>query len=64
MKKAIITGITGQDGVYLAKLLLTLVGDLSKAKDILGWSAKCSLEELCAMMVKEDLKRNENSDSP
>ena len=40
-----------------------LVGDSQKAKDILGWKAKCSLEELCSMMVKEDLKRNENSNN-
>ena len=26
---------------------------------ILGWKPKCTLEELCAMMVKEDLRRNE-----
>ena len=35
-----------------------LVGNPQKAKDILGWSPKTSLEELCAMMVKADLKRN------
>jgi len=36
-----------------------LIGNPQKAKDILGWEPKCTLEELCAMMVKEDLKRNE-----
>ena len=36
-----------------------LIGDPKKAKDELGWEAKCTLEELCAMMVKEDLRRNE-----
>jgi len=36
-----------------------LIGNPQKAKDILGWEPKCSLEELCTMMVKEDLKRNE-----
>ncbi len=40
-----------------------LIGDPQKAKDELGWQAKCSFEELCSMMVKEDLKRNENSDN-
>ena len=30
-----------------------------KAKDELGWEPKCTLEELCAMMVKDDLRRNE-----
>jgi len=35
-----------------------LIGDPTKAKNELGWEAKTTLEELCAMMVKEDLKRN------
>ncbi len=35
-----------------------LIGDPQKAKDELGWEPKTSLEELCAMMVKEDLRRN------
>ncbi|MCX6077347.1 MAG: GDP-mannose 4,6-dehydratase [Campylobacterales bacterium] len=36
-----------------------LIGNPQKAKDILGWEPKCTLEELCGMMVKADLKRNE-----
>lgn len=36
-----------------------LIGNPQKAKDDLGWEPKCTLEELCAMMVKEDLRRNE-----
>ncbi len=36
-----------------------LIGNPQKAKDILGWEPKTTLEELCAMMVKEDLRRNE-----
>lgn len=36
-----------------------LIGNPQKARDELGWEPKCTLEELCAMMVKEDLKRNE-----
>ena len=36
-----------------------LIGNPQKAKDELGWEAKCTLEELCAMMVKDDLRRNE-----
>jgi len=36
-----------------------LIGNPQKAKDELGWEPKCSLEELCTMMVQEDLKRNE-----
>jgi len=36
-----------------------LVGDASKAKNILNWESKTSLEELCKMMVEADLRRNE-----
>lgn len=36
-----------------------LIGNPQKAKDELGWEAKCTLEELCEMMVREDLRRNE-----
>ena len=36
-----------------------LIGNPEKAKRELGWKPKCNLEELCAMMVKEDLRRNE-----
>jgi GDPmannose 4,6-dehydratase len=36
-----------------------LIGDPSKAKAILGWEPKTSLEQLCAMMVEKDLHRNE-----
>jgi GDPmannose 4,6-dehydratase len=35
-----------------------LVGDPSKAKQKLGWQAETSLEQLCAMMVEADLRRN------
>lgn len=38
-----------------------LIGDAKKAKDVLGWEATTSLEELCSMMVKEDLRRNETN---
>ena len=36
-----------------------LIGDPAKAKEILGWEPKTSLEELCRMMVEADLRRNE-----
>ncbi len=36
-----------------------LIGNPQKAKDILGWEPKTTLEELCSMMVKEDLRRNQ-----
>jgi GDPmannose 4,6-dehydratase len=36
-----------------------LIGDASHARDVLGWQAKTSLEDLCRMMVEADLKRVE-----
>ncbi|MBU8975650.1 MULTISPECIES: GDP-mannose 4,6-dehydratase [unclassified Lysobacter] len=36
-----------------------LIGDPSKAKEKLGWEPRTSLEELCEMMVRADLARNE-----
>ncbi len=36
-----------------------LIGDPTKAKTVLGWEPKTNLEELCRMMVQEDLRRNE-----
>ena len=36
-----------------------LIGDPKKVKERLGWKPKCTLEELCSMMVNADLKRNE-----
>lgn len=36
-----------------------LIGDPSKARDELGWQPQTSLEELCAMMVDADLRRNQ-----
>jgi GDPmannose 4,6-dehydratase len=35
-----------------------LVGDAAKAKRLLDWSPKTTLEELCTMMVEADLRRN------
>lgn len=37
-----------------------LIGKPEKAKQKLGWETKTSLEQLCAMMVEADLKRNEH----
>ena len=34
-----------------------LIGDAGKARDKLGWQASTTLEELCQMMVKADLRR-------
>lgn len=35
-----------------------LIGNPAKAKAVLGWEPKTSLEELCHMMVEADLRRN------
>ncbi|EKN6261967.1 GDP-mannose 4,6-dehydratase [Yersinia enterocolitica] len=35
-----------------------LIGNPQKAKDVLGWQPKTSLEQLCKMMVESDLLRN------
>ena len=36
-----------------------LIGNPAYANEKLGWAPKTTLEELCQMMVKEDLRRNE-----
>lgn len=36
-----------------------LIGDPSKAKRVLDWQADTTLEQLCDMMVRADIKRNE-----
>ncbi len=36
-----------------------LIGNPEKAKRELGWAPKTTLEELCQMMVNEDLRRNQ-----
>lgn len=36
-----------------------LIGDPQKAKDVLGWEAKTTLEQLCRMMVDADMRRNQ-----
>jgi GDPmannose 4,6-dehydratase len=36
-----------------------LIGDPAKATRDLGWKPETSLEQLCAMMVKADLRRNQ-----
>lgn len=35
-----------------------LIGDSTKAFDVLGWKPQTPLEELCRMMVEADLRRN------
>ncbi|MGN4958211.1 GDP-mannose 4,6-dehydratase [Aeromonas sp. 23P] len=36
-----------------------LIGNPAKAKEVLGWEPKTTLEELCQMMVNDDLRRNQ-----
>lgn len=36
-----------------------LMGDPAKAKTVLGWVPKTSLEELCRIMVRADVRRNQ-----
>lgn len=70
-KRALITGITGQDGSYLAKLLLSeqidpsyfrpsevkeLCGDATKARECLGWGPVTAFAELVRLMVQADLR--------
>ncbi|MES2047909.1 MAG: GDP-mannose 4,6-dehydratase [Pseudomonadota bacterium] len=40
-----------------------LIGDPKKAKDVLGWEPKTTLEQLCKMMVEADLRRNVDGNS-
>jgi len=35
-----------------------VIGDARRAKEILGWVPKTTLEELCKMMVEKDIQRN------
>ncbi|MBT51963.1 MAG: hypothetical protein CMF72_00815 [Mameliella sp.] len=51
MRKAFITGVTGQDGSYLARLLLEKGNE---AHDQLGWTPKVSVEQLAEMMARSD----------
>jgi len=39
-----------------------LIGDASKAKNVLGWTAKTSFKELVKMMVEADLERERNNE--
>ena len=36
-----------------------LIGNPARAKEILGWEPKTTLEQLCQMMVEQDLRRNQ-----
>ena len=45
MKRALITGVTGQDGSYLAEFLLGK-----------GWRPEISARDMCLEMVAHDLE--------
>lgn len=60
------TGIDKKSGKMLVKInpkffrpaeVESLVGDASKAKQILGWVPKVSYKELCRMMMEADIER-------
>ena len=62
-------GINRESGAVLVKInpkfyrpaeVELLIGDPTKAKHILNWESKTTLEELCEMMVKSDIERNKN----
>ena len=62
-------GINVESGSVLVKInpkfyrpaeVELLIGDPTKAKNILNWESKTTLEELCEMMVKSDIERNKN----
>ncbi|MFZ4539936.1 GDP-mannose 4,6-dehydratase [Propionivibrio sp.] len=40
----------------------TLLGDPTKAREILGWTPKTTFDELVAEMVREDLKSAERDE--
>jgi GDPmannose 4,6-dehydratase len=40
-----------------------LIGDPAHAREALGWEPRTTLEELCAMMVEADLRRNASGSS-
>jgi GDPmannose 4,6-dehydratase len=50
--------VTVNPDYYRPNEVELLIGDPAKAKKILGWESKTTLEELCRMMVEADLRRN------
>lgn len=40
-----------------------LIGDATKANEKLNWKPKTTLKELCDMMVKKDIERNQNGNT-
>jgi len=59
MKKALITGITGQDGSYLAELLLSKGYEVHNAHEREEWGKDWYTPEQCTPL---DLEKIKNSD--
>jgi GDP-D-mannose dehydratase len=55
MKTALIIGVSGQDGTYLAKLLLEKGYDATKAYVTLGWKSSYTMPDVVRMMVQAEL---------
>ena len=52
------TLVKGNPKFYRSAEVELLIGNPEKAKKELDWEPTTTLEELCAMMVKEDIRRN------
>ena len=57
-------GVDKKTGILLVKIdpryfrpseVEILIGDATKAKNLMGWSSSVSVEQLCAMMVEHDI---------
>jgi GDPmannose 4,6-dehydratase len=53
-----VNGRDAEDNVFSGDVLgeATLLGDPGKAKDKLGWVPEITVQQMCAEMVREDLK--------
>jgi GDP-D-mannose dehydratase len=63
MKKALICGISGQDGGYLVQLLLAK-GSSREAqfpfqisRETLGWQARYKMKQVVTLMVEDELRQ-------
>jgi GDPmannose 4,6-dehydratase len=54
------TVVTVNPKFYRPAEVELLIGDPAKAKEAFGWEPKTTLEELCDLMVKADMRRNKN----
>ena len=70
-EKALVTEVVGDAAVKIGQTVMSvnpkfyrpaevdlLIGNPAKAKQVLGWEPKTSLEQLCQMMVEMDIRRN------